>query len=169
LLLSAAKDRLRETAPSELSIAMLASAARMSPCHFIRRFAAVFGETPHRYRRRARLERARLLLTLGKHSVTDVCFEVGFASLGSFSDAFARRFGSPPSAYLRSARAALRSAGAPLPAGGLDCFALMVGPGQFSRSAPPPSCQTGSGSSVTARRTCASSSRAFSSTTKTRR
>ena len=76
----------------------------MSPFHFIRQFQAVFGETPHQLRIQARLDRAKQLLALSDYSVTDVCLEVGFTSLGSFSDLFARRVGSPPSIYRRQVR-----------------------------------------------------------------
>ena len=75
----------------------------MSPYHFIRRFEALFGLTPRQYRIGARLDRARLLLARRDLSVTDVCLEVGFTSLGSFSDLFARRTGEPPSAFRRRA------------------------------------------------------------------
>jgi AraC-like DNA-binding protein len=169
LRLCAAKERLRETAPRELSIAALARAARMSPSHFIRRFAAVFGETPHQYRRRATLDRARLLLAAGELSVTDVCLEVGFASLGSFSDAFARRFGVAPSTYRRRVRVLGCALGTVPPELVPDCLTLMTGVAQFSRSAAPQSCHTDALTSDSARQRCASSSRAFSSTTKTRR
>ena len=75
--------------------------AAVSPFHFIRQFQALFGETPHQYRIRARLERAKDLLESSDYSVTDVCMEVGFSSLGSFSDLFARRVGMAPSVYRR--------------------------------------------------------------------
>ena len=76
----------------------------MSPFHFIRQFESLFGETPHQFRIQARLERAKSLLALSDYSVTDVCMEVGFSSLGSFSSLFVRRFGVPPSLYRRSVR-----------------------------------------------------------------
>jgi len=79
----------------------------MSPFHFIRRFESVFGTTPHQFRIQSRLERAKHLLALSDYSVTDVCMEVGFSSLGSFSALFARRFGTPPSAYRRQVRSLL--------------------------------------------------------------
>ncbi|HEU4619661.1 MAG TPA: helix-turn-helix transcriptional regulator [Gammaproteobacteria bacterium] len=84
----------------------LAREARMSPFHFIRRFAALFGVTPHQLRVRSRLERAKRLLAAGRHSVTDVCMEVGFSSVGSFSALFAARVGEPPSAFRRRMHAA---------------------------------------------------------------
>lgn len=106
--LSRARDQLRESLPSALSIEEVARDARMSPFHFIRQFDAVFGETPHQYRTRARLEKAKHLLALSDYSVTDICMEVGFTSLGSFSDLFARRVGAPPSAYRRRIRSLVR-------------------------------------------------------------
>jgi AraC-like DNA-binding protein len=87
--------------PDDFSIRDVAREARISPYHFIRQFEALFGETPHQYRIRGRVDRAKELLAAGHHSVTDVCMEVGFASLGSFSDLFTRRVGVSPSAYRR--------------------------------------------------------------------
>ena len=107
-LLCSARDALRDMRAPPPSIAALARDAGLSPYHFIRRFAAVFGETPHQLRIRARLDHAKLLLACADHSVTDVCFKVGFASLGRFSDAFARRVGVAPSAYRRTIRASIR-------------------------------------------------------------
>jgi len=78
----------------------IARAVGISPFHFIRQFDAVFGETPHQFRTRARLDRAKQLLA-GGASVTETCMEVGFSSLGSFSQLFARRVGVSPSAYHR--------------------------------------------------------------------
>ena len=95
---------LREVHDRPLSIAEVAREAAMSPFHFIRRFESVFGTTPHQFRIQSRLERAKHLLALSDYSVTDVCMEVGFSSLGSFSALFARRFGKPPSAYRRQVR-----------------------------------------------------------------
>lgn len=110
----------------------------MSPYHFIRVFRAVFGETPHQLRTRARVDRAKTLLALRNDAVTEVCFDVGFISLGSFSDLFARRVGAPPSAFRRRARAAMTSPDE-LPAEMIPgCISLMSGPredSQFSRSA----------------------------------
>jgi transcriptional regulator GlxA family with amidase domain len=82
------------------SIAAIARDVGISPFHFIRQFDAVFGETPHQYRTRVRLDRAKRLLAAGA-SVTDACMEVGFSSLGSFSQLFTRRIGVAPSAYRR--------------------------------------------------------------------
>ena len=83
----------------------------MSPFHFIRRFEALFGVTPHQFRIQSRLDEAKLLLAKGQHSVTEVCMEVGFSSLGSFSDLFTRRTGTAPSVYQRRARVVVQVPG----------------------------------------------------------
>jgi AraC-like DNA-binding protein len=75
----------------------------MSSFHFIRRFGAMFGETPHQFRTRQRLAAAQRLLARG-HSVMDVCLDVGFSSPGSFSTLFARKVGVSPAAYQRNLR-----------------------------------------------------------------
>jgi AraC-like DNA-binding protein len=78
----------------------LARRAGMSRFHFLRRWKEAFGVTPHEDVTRLRIARAKALLAADA-SVTDVCFEVGFASLGSFSTLFAERAGCPPSAWRR--------------------------------------------------------------------
>jgi AraC-like DNA-binding protein len=99
-----ARDLLREAGEPSPTIEQLARDVRISPFHFIRQFEAVFGATPHQFRIGARIDRAKELLAAGDHSVTDVCMEVGFSSLGSFSLLFANRVGEPPSAYRRRIR-----------------------------------------------------------------
>lgn len=94
-----ARDLLCDVDGSRLRVAEIAARAGISPYHFIRQFRAVFGTTPHQMRIRARLDHARRLLAVGDHSVTEVCMEVGFSSLGSFSALFSRRLGLSPSAY----------------------------------------------------------------------
>jgi AraC-like DNA-binding protein len=94
-----ARERLHDDAAS---IREIAEDATISPYHFIRQFEALFGTTPHQYRIAARLEEAKRLLARGE-SVTDVCMAVGFSSLGSFSDLFARRVGTAPSRYRKLA------------------------------------------------------------------
>ncbi|NVB80566.1 MAG: helix-turn-helix transcriptional regulator [Kofleriaceae bacterium] len=89
---------LDEEAPRPL--ATIARDVGISQYHFIRQFDALFGETPHQYRTRARLDRAKQLLAAGA-SVTEACMTVGFSSVGSFSQLFARRIGVVPSAYRR--------------------------------------------------------------------
>jgi AraC-like DNA-binding protein len=95
-----ARDRLAavDGAPG---VEEVAREVAVSPYHFIRQFSALFGQTPHQFRTERRLERARALLASGDHSVTEVCLEVGFSSLGSFSELFHRRVGVPPSQYRR--------------------------------------------------------------------
>ena len=99
-----ARDALCEVHDRPLTIEEVAREAAMSPFHFIRQFSAVFGETPHQARIKARLDRARLLLATGERSVTEICMEVGFSSHGSFSTLFASRVGVSPSEYRRRAR-----------------------------------------------------------------
>jgi len=105
--LCTARDMLRDTADRSVSIREAARVAGLSPFHFIRQFEAVFGATPHQFRIQTRLDKAKQLLALGDLSVTDVCLEVGFSSLGSFSDLFARRVGAPPSVYRRQVRSSV--------------------------------------------------------------
>ncbi|HEU0035045.1 MAG TPA: helix-turn-helix transcriptional regulator [Kofleriaceae bacterium] len=95
-----ARDRLVDL-DDAAPIADIARTAAISPYHFIRRFHAVFGETPHQFRTRRRLERAKQLLGDGV-PVTEVCLAVGFTSLGTFSDLFRRRIGHSPTAYRRA-------------------------------------------------------------------
>ena len=99
-----ARDLLRETSDPSPTIEQLAREVRISPFHFIRQFEAVFGVTPHQFRIASRIELAKALLARGEHSVTEVCMEVGFSSLGSFSTLFAQRVGETPSAYRRRVR-----------------------------------------------------------------
>ena len=100
-----ARELLQQLDDPAPTIEELAREVKISPFHFIRQFEAVFGVTPHQYRIQARLDRARRLLAAGSQSVTDVCMEVGFSSVGSFSTLFTRRFGETPSAYRRRVRA----------------------------------------------------------------
>ena len=99
-----ARRRLEEAGEASLAVREIAREAGISPFHFIRQFEALFGMTPHQTRIRARLDLAKILLAAGKHSVTEVCMEVGMSSLGSFSDLFLRRVGAAPSEYQRRAR-----------------------------------------------------------------
>jgi AraC-like DNA-binding protein len=82
-----------------LSIEAMAKQAAMSPYHFLRTFQQAFQETPHDFLTKMRLNRAKEMLRT--MSVTEVCFEVGFSSVGSFSTLFRRHTGEPPSHYQR--------------------------------------------------------------------
>jgi AraC-like DNA-binding protein len=128
-----ARDRLCEPSETAPSISDLAADLSVSPFHFIRQFHAVFGATPHQLRIQARLDLARHLLALGHASVTEVCMEVGFSSLGSFSSLFSRRVGVSPATYRRTARAMVKVPGT-LPAALIPgCLSLM---GRLPRSGP---------------------------------
>ena len=83
----------------ELDVPALAAIAHVSPSHFSRSFRATFGETPHRYLQRRRVERAMYLLRTTDEDVTAVCLEVGFSSLGTFSRTFRAIVGETPTAY----------------------------------------------------------------------
>jgi len=100
-----AREILADPRDTGVCIPRVASAVGISPFHFIRKFEAVFGTTPHQFRVAERLDRAKRLLTTGEYPVTEVCLEVGFSSLGSFSDLFRRRVGVSPSEYRRRSRA----------------------------------------------------------------
>jgi AraC-like DNA-binding protein len=78
--------------------------ACLSTFHFHRLYAATFGETPHEFLTRLRVDRARRLLLSGELSVTEVCLEVGYSSLGSFSYKFRSLVGRSPTEYQREAR-----------------------------------------------------------------
>lgn len=83
-----ARDAMDRTYAEPLDVPTLAAIAHVSEAHFIRTFRATFGETPHRYLQRRRVERAMFLLRSTDASVTNVCMEVGFSSLGTFSRTF---------------------------------------------------------------------------------
>jgi len=82
-----------------LCIPRLARIAEVSEAHFIRTFRATFGETPHRYLQRRRIERAMFLLRATDRSVTYICLDVGFNSLGTFSRTFQDVVGESPSVF----------------------------------------------------------------------
>ena len=97
-----AKDLVDARYFDELTVADMAAAATMSPSHFSRRFSDTFGESPHQYLLTRRLERAAALLRTSDWSVTDICFAVGWNSVGSFTTSFRRVFGLTPLAYRSS-------------------------------------------------------------------
>ena len=99
-----AKDLVDRSYAEPLDVAALARRAHCSPWHFSRRFKEAFGETPHQYVLSRRVERAQELLRNTDLPVSDVCLEVGFLSLGSFSSAFHRVAGMTPTAYRATAK-----------------------------------------------------------------
>jgi AraC-like DNA-binding protein len=111
-----ARDAMDRAYAEPLDVRTVAAVAHVSEAHFIRTFRAVFGETPHRYLRRRRVERAMFLLRETDRSVTDICFDVGFSSLGTFSRTFRWIVGESPSEY--------RAAHGPMEAP--NCFQMMA-------------------------------------------
>jgi transcriptional regulator GlxA family with amidase domain len=98
-----ARDAMDRTYAQPLDVASLAEIACLSAAHFIRSFRATFGETPHRYLQRRRVERAMFLLRETDRSVTDISFDVGFTSLGTFSRTFHEIVGQSPRSYREAA------------------------------------------------------------------
>jgi AraC-like DNA-binding protein len=96
LMMLRARDAMDRDYGQPLDIPRLARIALTSEAHFIRTFKATFGETPHRYLQRRRVERAMFLLRATDRSVTDICLDVGFASLGTFSRTFKDVVGETP-------------------------------------------------------------------------
>jgi len=119
-----------------LPLAALARAVGLSKFHLVRTFERVYGRTPHRYLTECRLRQAKSLLRASGLSVTEVCMEVGFSSLGSFSSLFAREVGRPPQAFQRHVRRLF-----PVPASyrrpSFRCASPRTS-AQFSRSTPRP-------------------------------
>ena len=109
-----ARDAMDRRYAEPLDVPTLARIAHVSEAHFIRSFRATFGETPNRYLQRRRVERAMFLLRTTDESVTDICMNVGFNSLGTFSRTFRDIVGESPSEYRK------RGAIGPVP----TCFAM---------------------------------------------
>jgi AraC-like DNA-binding protein len=110
-----ARDAMDRSYAQPLDVPSLARIAHSSEAHFIRTFRATFGETPHRYLQRRRVERSMFLLRETDRSVTEICFDVGFQSLGTFSRTFTEIVGEPPREYRKR-----RTAAAVVP----TCFAM---------------------------------------------
>lgn len=98
-----ARDAMDGAYAQPLDVPALARLAHVSEAHFSRTFRATFGETPHRYLQRRRVERAMFLLRETGRSVTDICYEVGFGSTGTFSRTFREIVGRSPRAYRKEA------------------------------------------------------------------
>jgi AraC-like DNA-binding protein len=106
-LLRRVRDRIDREYAQPLDVEALARGAHMSAGHLSRQFRLAYGESPYSYLMTRRVERAMALLRRGELSVTEVCFEVGCASLGTFSTRFTELVGMPPSAYRREAAGAM--------------------------------------------------------------
>jgi AraC-like DNA-binding protein len=126
--LRSVRDRIDREYAQPLDVEALARSAHMSAGHFSREFRTAYGESPYGYLMTRRIERAMALLRRGDLSVTEVCFEVGCSSLGSFSTRFTELVGMPPSAYRRHAAGA--TAGMP------PCVAKQVTKPVRNREAP---------------------------------
>ena len=94
-----ARDAMDRAYAEPLDVPAVAAVAHISPAHFSRTFRAVFGETPHHYLQRRRVERSMFLLRETERSVTEICLDVGFNSLGTFSRTFHGIVGETPSDY----------------------------------------------------------------------
>jgi len=97
------RDRIDREYAQPLNVEALAHDAHISAGHLSREFRAAYGESPYSYLMTRRIERAMALLRRGDLSVTEVCFAVGCASLGTFSTRFTELVGMPPSVYRREA------------------------------------------------------------------
>jgi transcriptional regulator GlxA family with amidase domain len=98
-----ARDAMDRDYAKPLDVPSLARIAYVSEAHFIRTFRATFGETPNRYLQRRRVERAMFLLRESDRSVTEICLDVGFVSLGTFGRLFKEIVGASPTAYRQRA------------------------------------------------------------------
>jgi AraC-like DNA-binding protein len=98
------RDRIDREYAQPLNVETLARGINMSAGHLSRQFRLAYGESPYSYLMTRRIERAMALLRRGDLNVTQVCFEVGCTSLGTFSTRFTELVGVSPSAYLREAR-----------------------------------------------------------------
>ena len=94
-----ARDAMDRSYAEPLDVRAVAAVAHISPAHFSRCFRAVFGESPHRYLQRRRVERSMFLLRESDRPVAEICFDVGFSSPGTFSRTFRAIVGMTPGAY----------------------------------------------------------------------
>src|SRR5262245_22255892 len=106
--LSRARRFIDESYQLPLDLTEISRQACLSRYHFLRLFRDAFNTTPHQYLIQRRIQKAKELLRSRSLSITDVCFEVGFESLGSFSALFHKRVGQPPATYRRRERESLK-------------------------------------------------------------
>src|ERR671910_1060201 len=121
-----ARDFMRHAYGHPVNLPDISAHANLSPYHFLRVYKQAYGETPHEFLTRLRIERAKTLLARGSHNVTEACFEVGFSSLGSFSNLFAYRVGLSPSEYRRYARSCISVPSSLRPLFVPSCFFTML-------------------------------------------
>lgn len=127
--LAHAREFMRHAYGRPVSLPDVAARANLSPYHFLRVYKQAYGETPHEFLTRLRIERAKTLLARGGHNVTEACFEVGFSSLGSFSALFNRHVGLSPSEYRRYVRSSVAVPRTVRPLFVPGCFlAMLYGP-----------------------------------------
>ena len=122
------RDRIDREYAQPLDVEALARGAHMSAGHLSRQFRLAYGESPYAYLMTRRIERAMALLRRGDLNVTEVCFEVGCSSLGTFSTRFTELVGVAPSVYRRQAAGA--TAGMP------SCVSKQVSRPVRNREAP---------------------------------
>lgn len=108
VVLRRVRDRIDREYAQPLNVEMLARGAYMSAGHLSREFRRVYGESPYSYLTTRRIERAMSLLRRGDLSVTDICWEVGYQSLGTFSTRFSELVGVSPKVYRRDHSQAAR-------------------------------------------------------------
>ncbi|NMM82804.1 AraC family transcriptional regulator [Rhodococcus sp. SRB_17] len=132
-LLRRVRDRIDREYAKPLDVEALARGVNMSAGHLSRQFRLAYGEPPYAYLMTRRIERAMALLRRGDLSVTEVCFEVGCSSLGTFSSRFTELVGVPPSVYRRDA--AQTTVGLP------SCVSKQVTRPVRNREAPTPESQ----------------------------
>jgi AraC-like DNA-binding protein len=132
-----ARDLVDRRYDEPLDLRVLAQEAHVSPRHFSRSFRRVFGETPYQYLLSRRLERARHLLRTTEMPVAEICLEVGFTSVGSFTTTFKRHVGVSPTTFRKAYGGPSDADRIPL------CFAMAwarrAGVGAFREDGGPPS------------------------------
>jgi AraC family transcriptional regulator len=96
-----AREWINDSLSGQITLDQMAAVACLNKFHFLSNFKQLFGVTPHQYLMEKRLQKAFDLLKQQRYSVTEVCALLGFESIGSFSNQYRKRFGTPPS-QLRS-------------------------------------------------------------------
>jgi len=129
-MLRRVRDRIDREYAQPLDVEALARGVGISGGHLSRQFRLAYGESVYSYLMTRRIERAMALLRRGDLSVTEVCFEVGCSSLGTFSTRFAELVGAPPSVYRQ--QSARETEGMP------SCVAKQVTRPIRNREAPTP-------------------------------